>query len=421
MEFTELTRLLENSITADDHEGFSTLLELLPLEVMDRRIINDLYGTLANRAASLQRAGFIEEIAQREKLVLAGLGTAPEVPMLISLFLTNTATIETLSWAVRQFPDMSLTEIIDILSQLPDEPLIRPATYKVLKVYRGHLSNGEEGYLEGFVPILRILLSISQSLQGSFVQDAVLEFLLEELKLSRNPEDFSVIPEWVFREEYLDTDEVEITLKTRLDANVDLANGFSRAELLERIPVEVALELRESSTEDIRQFATWYLIKSDEVIFQILGPLNPYPEIEESENFGVGCRMFRCVVNEEEDHWFDGVCDYCLFRIRLRQHTVRLPVYGGGWRGCYCSWRCAAAYLLDSGDDFTPEVKINMLLLSQKFASELYEVGIIEQYHKTSDYHEVDSTEDEFVDLQPEDIKGLIELLEDPMEEIRPD
>lgn len=212
MDFTELGRLLEDAITADDLSSFSTLLELIPLDVMNRGVINDLYGVLANKVASLQRVGFLEEMAEREKMVLSGLGTIPDVHILISLFLANTTTQESLSWLVTQFPDISLTEIIDIISQMPDEPLLRPAAYKILKVYRDHLADEEGVYLPGFVPILRILLTISQAQQSSFVQDAVLEFLLEELSLSRNPEDFASVPEWVFREEYLDTDDVEITL-----------------------------------------------------------------------------------------------------------------------------------------------------------------------------------------------------------------
>lgn len=74
------------------------------------------------------------------------------------------------------------------------------------------------------------------------------------------------------------------------------------------------------------------------------------------------CRMFSCMCREyDEDEsddeyvnsynqtqqthqtyrlWFTGQCDVCHRGIRKYNHSVRFPTDGGGWIGCYCSFKC---------------------------------------------------------------------------------
>jgi hypothetical protein len=101
-------------------------------------------------------------------------------------------------------------------------------------------------------------------------------------------------------------------------------------------------------------------LNSDQQLFYILGPSNPIVGtilIDRSNycfKFG-GCRMYFCNCfdnNKYQDEfknipyypniptWFQGICDNCGKEILKRIHSVRRPLPGGGWLGCFCSFDC---------------------------------------------------------------------------------
>jgi hypothetical protein len=103
-----------------------------------------------------------------------------------------------------------------------------------------------------------------------------------------------------------------------------------------------------------------YPIFDDQHLFHHFGPVNTIyshcssqlDKTHKCSKFG-GCRMFSCTCFRSpkfdyldimacdehifDEDWFTGRCDVCLKKIRDRRHAVRLPLYHGGWRGCYCS------------------------------------------------------------------------------------
>ena len=113
-----------------------------------------------------------------------------------------------------------------------------------------------------------------------------------------------------------------------------------------------------------------YQLNFDDNVFKQLGPSN----VQMGENLLIddqcheygGCRMLICVEYEpqylnddsvdsfEEDYqtnafdkteWFTGACDVCLNKIKYAHYAVRLPLWRGGWLGCYCSWDCVRSTL----------------------------------------------------------------------------
>lgn len=99
----------------------------------------------------------------------------------------------------------------------------------------------------------------------------------------------------------------------------------------------------------------------DSAHFQEFGPLNtlhtvnsdPHPLDHPCGKYG-GCRMLLCSEFEHthydedllaiEEHqvetdWWRKVCDECHTFV-ARHHALRLPLFGGGWKGCYCSVKC---------------------------------------------------------------------------------
>lgn len=110
-----------------------------------------------------------------------------------------------------------------------------------------------------------------------------------------------------------------------------------------------------------------YMTYADPNVFKVLGPAHPLLETTKLDSTSRvpcyrwgGCRMMTCyefenfdeltgeVIDEDIDEderfdlveWFRGSCDKCLKKIREKHHAVRMPLVGGGWIGCYCSWKC---------------------------------------------------------------------------------
>jgi len=96
---------------------------------------------------------------------------------------------------------------------------------------------------------------------------------------------------------------------------------------------------------------------NDIPLFREFGPVNciysrsEYDPDHICSKYG-GCRMFLCtefeevnedLLNEESDvevQWFYGYCDNCNKSISQKHFALRLPLLHGGWKGCYCSFRC---------------------------------------------------------------------------------
>lgn len=100
-----------------------------------------------------------------------------------------------------------------------------------------------------------------------------------------------------------------------------------------------------------------------------------------------GCRMLTCqhfttfendfLTTEDQDEtpqeWFTGNCDNCHRKLEFKCQAVRTPVVNGGWKGCFCSFRCMRIF-----KDLISEGVENMLQdqLIEKKEKEITEMGI---------------------------------------------
>lgn len=109
----------------------------------------------------------------------------------------------------------------------------------------------------------------------------------------------------------------------------------------------------------------------DAAYVRIMGPRNAIPS---DDNKDGGERMLTCNVYDfdeeenEEYNWFLGFCLNCGLRIRRLTHALRLPVLGGGWKGCYCSPECALKQI-DLEDTITPRIL-------QEVVEDLHVIGV---------------------------------------------
>ncbi|HSW76711.1 MAG TPA: hypothetical protein VLG50_06685 [Candidatus Saccharimonadales bacterium] len=143
-----------------------------------------------------------------------------------------------------------------------------------------------------------------------------------------------------------------------------------------------------------------YKLNFDQTLFKLFGPAN----VQMSENLLLddichiygGCRMLLCQEYEEQylddesvddmsygydndafnkTHWFTGICDTCLNKIEFLHYAVRLPLYNGGWKGCYCSWDCVRKTLLLPNEIVTFE-------LIDLFEKQINEIGIQDRVYE---------------------------------------
>lgn len=139
----------------------------------------------------------------------------------------------------------------------------------------------------------------------------------------------------------------------------------------------------------------------EELIFRVLGP--SFPPIQHVEYdpknickmYG-GCRMLTCWEYENVDidgyrldnddidissiEWYTGVCEYCDRKIyKDKKHcALRMPMSGGSWRGCFCSWDC----VIGSTDD------LEVVKLCEYF-SKMYDMyGIFDRTWNSGDNSE---------------------------------
>ena len=147
-----------------------------------------------------------------------------------------------------------------------------------------------------------------------------------------------------------------------LEAALELALDGMDERDPERPQATSALRAALQSMTDTERYATLQPLHKnmeilslydDKELQRIHGPANPLIGADltladdECCLYG-GCRMLLCTCFEEDqeteeeraDDWYTGMCDGCDRAISKRWYAVRLPLSGGGWRGCYCSTRC---------------------------------------------------------------------------------
>lgn len=128
----------------------------------------------------------------------------------------------------------------------------------------------------------------------------------------------------------------------------------------------------------------------DPELIRTYGPLNPF--IATSDAFSINSRMFECtqfemgkleILEEIEDirSWFTENCKVCHKKIMSYHYAVRMPMPGGGWKGCYDSWRCVGKDLPKNVGEVEKDLNSRKIQghLIRYFNSLLKEVGIYDR------------------------------------------
>ena len=362
MDLNDLLESLADTVVADDIDSFRLQLETLPLNSMEPREIELFYGPLLNVIAEYRRRDFVVAVEERDRLWFFEDVEVPDFPFFVRLFLNLSVSIATLRWVGSAvYSDFSAAETIDLIRNYDDIPRLKQAGVRILEVFPVEISQ------------LRSLVDICGT-QSNYLREALLETLVHRLQTTDNlpPQEYAAVPPWVIDGEMVPLEEIGSLIeeeKTRLRKEIDSMNDH---QLRSIVPKDVDWSTLTNETR--RDLAYWFSLQRSEVIFQLLGPPNPTRENVHLDE--IGCRLFTCERFEEE-RWFDGVCDHCFLKIRIPQHSVRLPLTGGGWRNSYCSWRCAVSDLIEM-QDFTADDKVRIIQFIKYFMVELNRVGVLE-------------------------------------------
>lgn len=292
----------------------------------------------------------------------------PFTPITTLIYALEDAEEEVLSYLSSE-EKLSFSDIVYSMRYFANESDLTIALKNVNLVYQG----------------LRVsdYTDVIQRVKGS---DPVLPMMFEEWlrTSSRNFAEFSPIPSYIIgavppplhtdlvlslKDEELPDVTLEQIVFLRVKNLLD-SKAITREEIPSRTAVELD-KLEKSTVEEqnnIKKIYSKYLeessLETNDEYFKIFGPSFPfYRDRTLSSDEGShpcskygGCRMFLCVEFEDEDdeennrennpdliYWFTGSCDSeeCAKRIREKHHAVRMPLFYGGWRGCYCSWKCA--------------------------------------------------------------------------------
>jgi hypothetical protein len=165
-------------------------------------------------------------------------------------------------------------------------------------------------------------------------------------------------------------------------------------------------------------------LKENIIIFRILGPIQLIPGISyEDDDIYKHC-MFTCDYydwdeeSEDYNYWFTESCDYCAKKIRRKVHAVREPQFDGGWRGCFCSWKCVQDNyneLIEKQPGMNEMIKVfmnrmNTIGIQDQLPDDIIEeMKQIEKRRELRENNEVDS----YLSQIPEDDLELFEQVQE--------
>lgn len=115
--------------------------------------------------------------------------------------------------------------------------------------------------------------------------------------------------------------------------------------------IDEQYELDVEDEETLCEFRRCYC--GDTNFLSTYGPINPLRPREGnvllcSSSPNGTCAMMVCDCHDDEEDWYSGSCDFCGVRIEGRHEAVRIPMYHGGFKGCYCSKQCMHLVFADN-------------------------------------------------------------------------
>jgi hypothetical protein len=311
------------------------------------------------------------------------------LPTITGFFLNPFFNVELLKWVTSLFPKEPTGYYLDIINSRNDDDALKIA--KLLLIIFPNVN--EEDWVQ--------LAELTENFEDEEFENIQLrEFLLSQ---SNN---YAIFPDWVKEEESLLV-EKSYPLLPKVEEAVDMILDDFRKFNIGFTEIDDDIIDNKNTAETVREnLITQYSISTstekimmlsniieippfdDSPIFKEYGPVNcsyscslVIDENHECLKYG-GCRMLLCneypkvdIFGEQIDltakniitlDWFTHKCNQCNKKIRRKNHALRLPLYYGGWQGCYCSFQCLEKNVND----------VIIALSVGRIKTQLYNIGI---------------------------------------------
>lgn len=284
------------------------------------------------------------------------------------------------------------------LSQISDEPKLSGGLEKISQVF-------PRQSVEVYRDVLDTIIK-NNTILADVYDDWIRVSSIYQIETSKKPKYLIKKTPLLTHEELVNSLSVDedVSLTVEQVAAIRMQHLFSSGVITrEEIPQKDAEELvtlKAMPKEELNNIIAAYSkyaressLETNDEIFKILGPSFPFyrerelsseKEAHPCSRFG-GCRMMLCVEFEDEEDeennrelnphlvtWFTGSCDQCFLKIAEKHYAVRMPLMYGGWRGCYCSWKCVK-------DDAKHLVTDTSLKLCHSFEKAFDDIGIYDR------------------------------------------
>ena len=395
--------ILLKQINNDFDESLLDFLSDLDKEEFDINIFKLIYTCYINN--NIESAVKIIDFCEVARINIDPL------PTITGFFLNDFFNIDLLKWTTSLFSKESTGYYLDIINFRNDEEAVTIAE-KLLVIFP-NITEEEWTQLS--------------ELTEDFEDEEYENFEFRNFLLSQT-NNFATLPNWIIEDNYLVLlsnkntvegdyplllsdkrsvegnypllpnveDAVEMILEDFRKLNIGFAEinddddddeENNKNIVKENLTVQYAIS---TSQEKIDMLSNIINIPSfdDSYIFKEYGPVNSsyscslvIEKNHECLKYG-GCRMLLCNEYPEKDifgeqidltaktvivtDWFKNKCNECGKKIRQKNHALRLPLYYGGWQGCYCSFEC-----LEKKVDNT----ITALAVG-RMKSQMYSIGI---------------------------------------------
>lgn len=356
-------QLILTSISDHQNQTLQDNLNKLPLAIISNSQADSLFALLINHAFKINNSDATRIIVTTFDVVRARVNLLPAIT---NIFLNPSLDRDTILFVTSCFPEkIPIDFFVDLINMGNDMDALKAAAM-IITIFPSvsHedwttlvslTDNVEEEEYEN--KLLRAFFQTKASETGSYAKSP--EWVRSDIpKL-----DLTEVPDYIPSVK----DAVNLLLEDMRNRHVLPSNyDDTKSTLISQYAISSTIEKIQ-----ILSIVKSYPVFDDRPLFHQFGPVNTLYSDSTSHldkthvcsKFG-GCRMFSCNCFKSpkfddidimtcDDHifiddWFTGSCDICLKKIRHPRHAIRLPLYHGGWRGCYCSDdRCLSSDVKD--------------------------------------------------------------------------
>ena len=228
-----------------------------------------------------------------------------------------------------------ISDIKFIISQIMDNPSFSQVMSNLLYAYEDRMTNDDLLDLKEHLDMYE-----SKTMKK---YPSVMNYIERNMKLKAKK------PKWVSIQEGenksylnnvsfgLDQDNKNVFMKQLEEESTKLNVKGDMKEMIDTFATSIS-DIIDKDTSYNKSFRVW-------------GPENSFLDRDCSSNpeSKGPCRMLNCMCRDAEENegelpsdWFTGKCDNCNRIVEDMSHAVRYPVKCGGWKGCYCCFKCVS-------------------------------------------------------------------------------